>query len=713
MTLKIFPSGSQTSIVERLGRYHLLAPLAQSALARVHLAVADSMGEPRKLFAIRELRSALSTDPDFVQAFKAEAERTLRLTHPNIVQALELGREGDRQFLVNEFVAGPTLAELLERVPREPSISLVLRVQLLCEALAGLHYAHEQCEALVHRDFGPHNVFVTYQGQTKVGDFAIAKARETLSDGFNGQFVYAAPELVLRQAADRRADVFSAGVMLWEMCTGRPFSSAHATAAAIQARTAGAELRLAFAAPDLPAELAAICDRALQIRPEDRFPNADALRQELLAFAQRHGELAEPAAIGELVRSVFASERAAMQDLIRSQIKRLLPLDDNDTSHSEASAASAVRHSTPIASTPETQSDAGVRTGWYADRPPEPATPRLSPAPAPRPFVPSPSSAPAAARVSATSSVQVSPVNAAEVHWSGTPLPRQKTLLFGSARAAEPLRGSGAPATQSQSVQVRRNPLLVGNTPAFGSERRTPLPDALSEPQRRAPRRGRAGRALWLLGAGSAAFCAAFAWVQTQLGEHAFLPLMAASTASPRNEPVQPSGAAPQVNEPTAPVPATASAAAATAAPVTASERSKPASSANSVASTRRAQPSSSTSALRAAAPPTAANTAASKRRATPAPLANSMTSAPPPSAANDGAPAVALPRRASHTTGPQPAAPDAPPSAPAAPLAIQDQNPALEPAIAPRRRLEAGDDLRPRRRGLQPRPIEREVPLR
>src|SRR5688572_19363900 len=149
MTLKIFPSGSQSGVVERLGRYHVLAPLAQGALTRVHLAIADSAAEPRKLFAIKELRSALSSDPEFLQAFNAEAERTLRLHHPNVVQALELGREGDRRFLVNEFVAGPTLAELLERVPSEPSISLVLQVQLLCEALAGLHYAHEQCEALV------------------------------------------------------------------------------------------------------------------------------------------------------------------------------------------------------------------------------------------------------------------------------------------------------------------------------------------------------------------------------------------------------------------------------------------------------------------------------------------------------------------------------------------------------------------------------------
>jgi eukaryotic-like serine/threonine-protein kinase len=374
MSLNKAPNGTATpaQAAQRLGRYAVVATLGQGGMGTIHLAVAGGLGEFRKLLVIKELRRDLAANAKFVEMFMAEAKLAARLNHPNIVQTLEAGQDGDRYFLAMEFLDGQPLTEVLKRAPSEPCITLNMRLQMLCDVLAGLHYAHELCEfdesplQIVHRDVSPHNVFVTYHGQVKVVDFGIAKAVDidgcTSAGVFKGKFSYAAPEQVNGCTVDRRADVFAVGVMLWEVLSERRFAAGGVTEAAVDARLKGAEPRLAQVAPGVPAALAAICDRAIHVDPEQRYPSAEAFRADLAGYLAERGELTQPAELAEILRTKFATERSAMHRMIHAQAKHQLPLEDvPDSIVRSLSSKTPTRRITPIPSRPPANSEQGER----------------------------------------------------------------------------------------------------------------------------------------------------------------------------------------------------------------------------------------------------------------------------------------------------------------------------------------------------------------
>ena len=321
--------------VERLGRYRILARLGQGGMGTIHLAVAFGLADFRKLLVVKELRAELTSNERFVEMFLAEAKLAARLDHPNIVQTIEAGQDGDRYYLAMEFLDGQPLVEILKRVDTAQSISTSLLIQILCEVLAGLHFAHELCDYdetplhIVHRDVNPQNVFVTYNGHVKLVDFGIAKVIDsemcTTAGVFKGKFPYAAPEQVTCTGVDRRADVFAVGVMLWEILARRRFAPGQPTTAAIDARLAGAEPRISAVRPDIDPELAAICDHAMHVDPALRYRTAAEFRADLLDFLAARSELNGGLTLADLMKREFASERAAAHRVISSQVRRMLP----------------------------------------------------------------------------------------------------------------------------------------------------------------------------------------------------------------------------------------------------------------------------------------------------------------------------------------------------------------------------------------------------
>jgi serine/threonine protein kinase len=321
----------------RLGRYQLLATLGQGGMGTIHLAIAGGLGEFRKLLVIKELRRDLVRNGKFVEMFLAEAKLAARLSHPNVVQTLEAGLEDDRYFLAMEFLDGQPFSQLLKRAGQTPRIALGVRVQVLCEALAGLHYAHTLCDydgtplEIVHRDISPQNVFVTYDGQVKVLDFGIAKAanlKDVTHPGvFKGKFAYAAPEQVRGQPIDARIDVFAIGVMLWEAVAMRRFAPGAPTRESVDARIAGTEPRLAEVSPNVEAALAEICDKAMHVDPDARYASAAEFRSALQQFLASSGATVDSAGIGLAIRAKFVDERAAMHRLIDAHVNQ--PLGDS------------------------------------------------------------------------------------------------------------------------------------------------------------------------------------------------------------------------------------------------------------------------------------------------------------------------------------------------------------------------------------------------
>jgi serine/threonine protein kinase len=317
---------------EDLGRYHLLATLGQGGMGTIHLAVAGGLGDFRKLLVVKQLRQDLASDHRFVAMFMNEAQLAARLNHPNVVQTLEAGREGDRYFLSMEFLDGQPLSAILRQPEKTSGVPLGMRLQILCDALAGLHYAHELTEydgtklQIVHRDVSPQNIFVTYDGQVKVVDFGIAKAIVTDSamtgKQFKGKFGYAAPEQVRGAAVDARTDVFAVGVILWEAVTSRRFAEGKPTRLSVQARLGGLESRLTLAAPDVDPLLAEICDRALSVDPDKRFASADEFRTALAQYLTISGQQVDTATMRQVMCARFADERKAIHRVIDDHIKR-------------------------------------------------------------------------------------------------------------------------------------------------------------------------------------------------------------------------------------------------------------------------------------------------------------------------------------------------------------------------------------------------------
>jgi serine/threonine-protein kinase len=340
MSLKLASTKHETSGDggERLGRYALLGQLGHGGMSTQHLAVAGGFGEFRKLCVIKELRHDLVQSYEFVKMFLAEAKLAARMNHPNIVQSLEAGQAGQRYFLAMEFLDGQPMNLLLRKAATPPRPSQTLLLQMICDVLAGLHYAHELCDfdelplQIVHRDVSPSNVFVTYHGQVKLLDFGVAKSvhlgPHTATGVFKGKFGYAAPEQVSCAAVDRRADVFAVGVMLWEVLAGERFARGQVTPAMIDARLSGAEPRIALAAPEVPAELARICDRAIEVDTAQRYPTAEAFRADLAEFLLARGEPTRASQIGELMCEKFAKERAATHRSIAEWARKVGALDE-------------------------------------------------------------------------------------------------------------------------------------------------------------------------------------------------------------------------------------------------------------------------------------------------------------------------------------------------------------------------------------------------
>ena len=262
---------------QQLGKYRLVATLGQGGMGTVYLALVRGPGEFRKLLVVKELRRELTQREGFVAMFMDEARLAARLDHPNVVQTLEVGEEAGRHFLAMEYLDGQPLSTLIQRLKETSALPLAVHIQILCEVLAGLHYAHELHDYdgrslhVVHRDVSPQNVFVTYHGHVKVVDFGVAKvatAGNLTSPGvFKGKFAYAAPEQTMGHPVDARSDVFAVGVMLWEAIAGRRFAEQTPTVASFKARNQGLEPRIADVSSEVDGLLAEISDKALAVDP--------------------------------------------------------------------------------------------------------------------------------------------------------------------------------------------------------------------------------------------------------------------------------------------------------------------------------------------------------------------------------------------------------------------------------------------------------------
>lgn len=275
------------SALIRAGKYRLIAEIARGGMGVVYLAVSTGPGGFSKLLVVKELRAELANDPAFREMFLEEARLAARLSHPNVVQTYEVAEENERHFLVMDYLDGVAYASVARG---KDSLPLAKHVRILAETLRGLEHAHSLLHVdgtragIVHRDMTPQNVFVTYDGQIKVVDFGIAKSMdsqvETQAGVLKGKPGYMAPEQVIGRA-EARSDVFSVGVMLWEAIAQKRMWAGRGDIEIIGSLMKGELPVLVAVASDADDALVRICERAVTIDVEARWPSAGAFADAL------------------------------------------------------------------------------------------------------------------------------------------------------------------------------------------------------------------------------------------------------------------------------------------------------------------------------------------------------------------------------------------------------------------------------------------------
>ncbi len=291
-------------------RYEIHRLIARGGMAQVYLARDRQLDRP---VAVKELVPEFAADPAFVERFRREAQSAARLTHPNIVSVYDWGTQDGTYFIVMEYVDGPSLSQLIRR---DGALHPRRAAEIASEVAAALGFAHSQ--DVVHRDVKPGNVLLTSSGQAKVADFGIARAMSsadgelTQTGSVMGTATYFSPEQAQGLPVDARADLYSLGVVLYEMVTGRPPFSGDTPLAIAYKHVQDEPPRPSTVSPGVPIALEAVIVKLLSKQPADRYADANALRADLDRYLAGQTTLAEEqlAAVGAAAVAASAAAPA-------------------------------------------------------------------------------------------------------------------------------------------------------------------------------------------------------------------------------------------------------------------------------------------------------------------------------------------------------------------------------------------------------------------
>jgi serine/threonine-protein kinase len=309
------------------GKYTLIRRLAVGGMAEIFLAEHHGEAGFVRQVVIKRVLPNLSENPDFVTMFLDEARLLARLTHPNVVHIYDFGRIDDLYFLSLEYVHGGNLREVLIRQRGTP-VPLGQALFVASQALAGLDHAHRARGPdgaplrLVHRDISPSNILLSLEGAVKVADFGIARSTvqqvHTAAFVIKGKLAYMSPEQVTGRPLDGRSDLFSMGVVLFEMLTGRRLFSRE-SAGDIQRAICVEQIPPVLSLrPDLPQPVVDLIDRALQRDREDRFPSAAAMQiavDECMATCRLVGGAQHLAMFMKQIFPELADEGTSLSDI--------------------------------------------------------------------------------------------------------------------------------------------------------------------------------------------------------------------------------------------------------------------------------------------------------------------------------------------------------------------------------------------------------------
>ena len=283
------------------GRYEIQELLGEGGMSAVYKAFDHNL---KRTVAVKIIHPHLVDDEDFVRRFETEARAVAQLHHPNIVQVYDFATEGELHYMVLEYIPGETLQAVLERLRAQGErLPLAEALDLMVQIADAVAYAHEQ--GMVHRDLKPANIILRPTGEPVLTDFGLARimggSHRTRTGMVLGTVFYMAPEQVLGEHVDQRADVYSLGVMLYELLTGRLPYEGENLAEIMQQHLSAPLPDPREIVPDLPPALAEVVKRAMAKSPEERFQTASELKEALEAAFVGKGAAAEPKPLGGTV----------------------------------------------------------------------------------------------------------------------------------------------------------------------------------------------------------------------------------------------------------------------------------------------------------------------------------------------------------------------------------------------------------------------------
>jgi len=307
-----------------LGRYLFYAPIASGGMATVYL---GRMAGPKgfsRIVAIKQLHAQYVHDADFVTMFTDEAHLIGRIHHSNVVPPIDVVEADGDLCIIMEYVHGEALGRLM-RLSRPERIPLRVVTAIMVQTLLGLHAAHVVADgdgqplAIVHRDVSPQNILVGEDGIARVVDFGIAtaadRAHKTDSGKLKGKLGYMSPEQLLGGSVDARCDIFSSGIILWEMLTGKKlFGPADALEAVERMRTFEPKLPSAIV-PTLSPEFDSIALKALALDPSLRFSSAHEMARSLAAACPPAGAIEVAEWVTSLASDTLRTRATWIQDL--------------------------------------------------------------------------------------------------------------------------------------------------------------------------------------------------------------------------------------------------------------------------------------------------------------------------------------------------------------------------------------------------------------
>ncbi len=327
------PARTGELVGQKLGKYELLALIAVGGTAEIYLARISGASGFEKYLVVKCLLDHLADDQEFVRMFLDEARVSAQLDHSNIVQTLELGEHEGRYFLVMEYLAGMSVAQLARKTQERHIggglIDTNLVLGIAAQTCSGLQYAHSKMLQgksldLVHRDISPQNLVLGFEGILKIVDFGIAKSSlkevHTRTGTIKGKFAYMSPEQCLAKEVDHRTDIFALGTLCHELLTGRRLFKRKTTYDTYQAIINGNIPAPSKVNPKLDKNVDEVILKALAYKADDRYQSAQQFGAALATLIHKRGGAAGPGDITRFFDENFSEELDAhamqMRELI-------------------------------------------------------------------------------------------------------------------------------------------------------------------------------------------------------------------------------------------------------------------------------------------------------------------------------------------------------------------------------------------------------------